>query len=169
MNIKKVLLITLTIVAIMASVSAVSAGWFDGLFGEEQHDNVIEIDNMTFNTTNITKFELTNQTEDEDGYRDGYMDENKTGYEVHIYNYSYANDITWNAIIQYYTDSQLGNLSSQTIDGVVVYTAVANTGDHVGEPRYVAYVQNDDLQTIVDFWSPDSNETAKMASTLKFE
>ena len=56
MDTKKVLLITLIAVAILASVSVVSAGMFDGLFGGQQQDNVIEIDNITFNTTNATNF-----------------------------------------------------------------------------------------------------------------
>ena len=49
MDVKKILLVALIAVAIVASVSAVSAGLFDGLFGgEEQKDNVIEIENIQF-------------------------------------------------------------------------------------------------------------------------
>ena len=169
MDIKKVLLITLIAVAFVASVSVVSAGWFDGLFGEGQQDNVVEIDNMTFNTTNATNFELYNQTEDEDGYSKWYRDENNTGYDVRIYNYSYVDDMAWNQIIQFYKDYQLGNSSSKTVDGVVVYDTAANGENDVGQQGYVAYVQNDDLKIFVYFASPDSNETAKMASTFKFE
>lgn len=157
MDIKKVLLITIIAVAIIASVSAVSAGWFDGLFGEQQKDNVIEIDNITFNTTNITKFELYNESE---GYR-WYMDENHTGYNVHIIYLDEFDDI--------FTTLQNENVPTQTINGIVVYTTTANTGEHAGEPRYVAYVQNKDWNAFVDVWSPDPNETAKMASTLKFK
>ena len=42
MNIKKILLISIIAVAIIASVSVVSAGLFDGWFGKEPQDNVIE-------------------------------------------------------------------------------------------------------------------------------
>lgn len=56
MDIKKVLLITLIAVAIILSVSAVSAGLFDGLMGGGQQDNIIEIDGMIFNTTNAADF-----------------------------------------------------------------------------------------------------------------
>lgn len=157
MNMKKVLLISLIVVAILASVSAVSAGLFDGLFGEEQKDNVIEIDNITFNTTNVTKFELYNES---NGFK-WYMDENKTGYNIHIINFDEYEGIA--------TTPQTENAPSQTVNGIVVFTKSANTGDHVGEPRYVAYIQNNDLNTLVDIWSPDPNETAKIASTLKFK
>lgn len=61
------------------------------------------------------------------------------------------------------------NQPTQTVNGVVLYVQTATSGEHVGEPRYVAFVQNNDLSVIVDFSSPDSNETAKMASTLKFK
>ena len=67
MNIKKILIISLIPLAVIVSVNAVSAGWFDGLFGEQQKDNVIEIDNITFNTTNVTKFELCNESMDING------------------------------------------------------------------------------------------------------
>lgn len=43
MDIKKILLITLIIVAILGSVSAVSAGLFDGWFGEEDIDKNITL------------------------------------------------------------------------------------------------------------------------------
>mgnify|MGYP006908842616 CR=1 FL=1 len=59
--------------------------------------------------------------------------------------------------------------ASETINGIVVYTTSANSGNHVGEPRYLAYVENIDLKTNVEFCTPDPNETAKMASTLKFK
>ena len=74
MNVKKILLISLIAVAVIVSVSAVSAGFFDGLFGEEQQDNVIEIENITFNTTNVTEFKLYNHTEDFGVYWNWYID-----------------------------------------------------------------------------------------------
>lgn len=157
MNIKKILIISLIALAVIVSVNAVSAGWFDGLFGEQQKDNVIEIDNITFNTTNVTKFELCNESI---GYK-WYMDENKTGYNVHIIDFDEYKGTT--------TTPSTDNSPSQTINGIVVFTKSANAGDHVGEPRYVAYIENKDLNTLIDVWSPDPNETAKMASTLKFK
>lgn len=168
MKVKKILLITLIAVAIIASVSAVSAGLFDGLFGEEQKDNVIEIDHISFNTTNVTKFKIYNQTEGYGGYHKHYMDENHTGYNVHIYNSSKGENIAWKDALKEFKGDSYDNIPSETINGVVVYTTSANIGEHVGEPRYKAYVENRDAKTIVEFWSPDANETAKMISTLKF-
>lgn len=157
MDTKKVLLISLIALAVIASVNAVSAGWFDGLFGEQQKDNVIEIDNITFNTTNVTKFELYNESS---GCK-LYLDENKTGYNVHIID---LDEYKGTALTP-----RTDNSPSQTINGIVVFTKSANAGDHVGEPRYVAYIENKDLNTLIDVWSPDPNETAKMALSLKFK
>jgi hypothetical protein len=169
MNMKRILMIALICIAVVASVSSASAGWLDGFFGQDQEDNIVEIDSITFNTTNLTGFELNGETDDEDGYYRWFADENKTGYNVHIYNYSYADDVTWNSIAQSYKTFQIGNSSPQTVDGIEVYTLNSTYRNSAGEPGYVAYVQNDDLHVIVDFLSKDPAETAKMASTLKFE
>ena len=170
MDIKKLLLISLIAVAILASVSIVSAGFLDGLFGEEQKDNVIEIDGITFNTTNVTKFNLTEETKGEYTDTYWYLDENDTGYNVHIFNATgkvTKSQFETTAMPAY--KERYDNQPTQTVNGVVIYTQTANSGDHVGEPRYAAFVQNNDLCVIVDFSSPDPNETAKMASTLKFK
>ena len=168
MNVKKILLISLLAVAIIASVSAVSAGLFDGLFGGNPQDNVIEMDNITFNTTNVTKFKLFNESKEDYGNYKWYVDENDTGYNVYIINCSDVDDSTFNEVAKLYEDNY-DNLPVQTINGIVVYTTSAKTGAHVGEPRYEAYIENNDLNTIIDIFSPDPNETAKMASTLKFK
>ena len=168
MNIKKILLVALIAVAIVVSVSAVSAGLFDGLMGGEQQDKIIEIDDITFNTTNVTKFNTYNESEEAGVRATWYMDENQTGYNVHIINASGLDDDTYYQLIDIYKDDY-NNQPSEVINGVVIYTMSANSGPYVGQPRYVAYVVNNDLKTIVDFGSPDANETAKMASTLKFK
>ena len=157
MNTKKVLLILLITVAVIASVSVVSAGFLDGLFGGQQKDNVIEIDNITFNTTNVTKFKLCNETNGDKWY----VDENDSGYNLHIINFNEFTGIT--------KTPQTENSPSQTVNGIVIYTSSSNSGAHVGEPRYKAYIENHDLKTLIWVSSPDANETAKMASTLKFK
>ena len=167
MDIKKVLLISLIAVAILASVSVVSAGFLDGLFGEEHEDNIIEIDHITFNATNVTSFKLESQTEQSGMYANWYVDENDTGHNLYIINCS-LDDSTYNAFVDNYKD-EYANSPSQTVNGVVVYTTSANTGDGVGQPRYDAYIENNDLNSIICFSTPDPNETAKMASTLKFK
>lgn len=168
MNFKKILLITLIVLAIVASVSAVSAGLFDGLFGGEQQDNVIEIENIKFNTTNVTSFKLLNETDISGVHASGYVDEKDTGYNVHIFNCSNIEGISFTDFVQSYL-VEFDNSPSQTINGSVIYTISADSGDHVGEPRYLAYVKNKDLQTLVEISSPDANETAKMVLSLKFE
>ena len=169
MDVKRILLITLIAVAVIVSVSAVSAGLFDGLFGEQQKDNVIEIDHISFNTTNVTKFKIYNKTKGDGGYYKWYMDENHTGFNVHIYNWSKSDNLDWGEALKWYKGDSYDNIPSETIDGIVVYTTTANVGDLVGEPRYKTYIENRDAKTIVELCTPDPNETAKMASTLKFK
>lgn len=166
MNMKRILLVFLIAVAIIASLSAVSAGLFDGLFGQAQ-DNVIEIDHITFNTTNVTKFKLFNRTEEEGVYCEWYIDENDTGYNVQIYNISAENETEYLEGLSLYLGT-FENLSSQNIDGVVVYNTTADAGEHIGDARYEAYVENRDLQTVINICTPNPDETVKIASTLKF-
>lgn len=169
MNRKKIVIISLIAIAVLGSVSAVSAGFLDGLFGEEKQDNVIELDNITFNTTNITKFKLLEGSEGEYTDTYWYVDENDTGYNVHVFNATGEVDETqFETIAMPAYKERYDNLPTQTVNGVVVYTMSSNSGDNVGEPRYAAFVQNNDLRVIVDFSSPDPNETAKMALSLKF-
>ena len=62
------MLVSLIAVAIAASLSAVSAGLLDDLMGgESSPENVVEIENITFNTTNATKFEYAG-TDENDGW-----------------------------------------------------------------------------------------------------
>jgi hypothetical protein len=56
MNVKKILLISLIAVAIVASLSAVNAGLLDDLMGGgSSQGNVVEIENITFNTSNANE------------------------------------------------------------------------------------------------------------------
>ena len=162
MDIKKILLVALIAVAIVASVSAVSAGLFDGLFGEEQKDNVNELDNIRFNTTNETDFEkFDNQSSK--GHNYYFSDKNKITAIIKDYNkiedaqQSKANTL------------KIKNDPTQIVNGVVIYAESVKTGKYIGEPRYGAIIENNDLNEDVIVWSPDPNETAKMALSLKFK
>ena len=170
MDIKKLVIISLIAVAVIASVSVVSAGLLDEILGGGQaQDNVIEIGNITFNSTNISGFKLHESGDDYGGYWEWYIDENDTGYNVNIFNCSNLDDLEFNeSLKEYELDTKNDSTSSETIDGIVVYTTAANEGDNIGDTRYVAYIVDNDLKTIVDICTPDPNETAKMASTLKF-
>lgn len=61
------------------------------------------------------------------------------------------------------------NYPYQNVNGIVVYTSSLTSGEDVGKPVYMTYIQNEDLDKVVVLSSPDINETAKMASTLKFK
>lgn len=171
MNVKKILLVALIAVAIVASVSAVSAGWFDGLFGEQQKDNVIEIDNITFNTTNATNFTHVKKYDDssEEVYNRTCYVNNEDGkqgrYTLYILQY-YDKDIAQLALNQF---KEQQKDSKSVIDGREVYLTSAQIGEYVGEPRYETFVYNADLNKIVVIYTPDANETVKISSTLKFK
>ena len=149
-------------------MSCVSAGLFDGLFGEKQQDNVVEIDHIKFNTTNETKFKLYNETNGTGWSAKHYIDENETGFNFWIYNCSGLDKSAWQSNLKTYKAEKYDNVPSETVNGVVIYTTSAGQGKHVGEPRYDAVVENHDLQSIVKFSSPNPNETAKMVLSIKF-
>lgn len=156
MDKKKIVIAALiVIIAILATFIA-----YQTLIPQEK-DIVINIDNITFNTTNGTDFKLYNQTS---GWKI-YGSDNCTGrYTVQIVDY---NKLEAAGLVK----AQVLNIKdypSQTVDGVVVYSDTAKIGDHVGEPRYVAIVENMNINTDVILTSPDPNETAKMALSLKF-
>lgn len=168
MDVKKILLISLIAVAIVASVSAVSAGLFDGLFGEEQKDNVIEIEDITFNTTNATDFVKTEDKSFYNGDIKAFYSDNGTGSSfVGIADFSKMNDDEISQLNQMLLE--LRKMPSQTIDGIIVYTQSGTTGDDVGKPLYNTVIRNDDIQKLVVLESADANETAKMALSLKFK
>lgn len=167
MDIKKVLLITLIVVAIIASVSAVSAGWFDGLFGGHQ-DNVIEIDNITFNTTNSTNFTHDEKYDSSDSFFEKkcyHNNENGSNGKNTINILQFYDNETYYSLLKQYKEEYD---TKSIIDGREVYLTSAAVGEYVGEPRYSTFVYNADLNKAVVIITPDANETVKIASTLKF-
>lgn len=151
---KIVIAVLIVIVAILATFIA-----YQTLSHHE--DNVINIENITFNTTNGTDFKVYNQSA---GWKQ-YVSDNCTGkYTVWIIDYD---EVEYPGL---YKEQMLQTkeLPSQTIDGVVVYTDSAKLGDYVGEPRYCVLIENMNTNTDVKLYSPDPNETAKMALSLKF-
>ena len=171
MKIKKILLISLIAVAMLASVSVVNAGFLDGLFsGSQQQDNVIKIEGITFNTTNATNFTHDNrfdQIENQFNHK-VYHNTEKNGKfgkcTIHIIQF-YQKDLYQNAMQEY----KKANDPVAIIDGIEIYLTSADTGEYVGEPRYEATIYNIDLDKSVRIVTPDANETAKMASSLKFK
>ena len=169
---KKRYFLIVGIILTILSVTVVSAGFFDGLMGgKEAQDNVIQIGNITFNTTNATNFthfkEHDNSSEGvyETTYYANTEDGGKQGkYTVAIIQY-YDGDTAKQAL-NYFKQQEEG--SKSVIDGREVYLTSASVGKYVGEPRYETLIYNADLNQIVTIFSPDANETVKMASTLKF-
>ena len=168
MNVKRIIIVSLIILALLSSVTVVSAGFLEDLFGVQHKDNVVEIENIKFNTTNVTSFKLLNESNISGAHARGYVDENDTGYNVHIINCSGLDKATFSEFVRSYL-TEFDNSPSQTIDGAVIYTVSADSGSHVGQPRYLAYVQNKDLKTLVEISSPDANETSKMIRSLTFK
>lgn len=162
MNVKKILLITLIAVAVVASFSAVSAGLLDTLTDEGSPSNVIEIENITFNTTNATVFKYIGV--DNEGWSD-YVSKDRTRL-FSIVNDSGLNDSQYEFEIDELKGYLAANMTAQEVNGVDVYTFNELEND---TELYVAYVINDDLKSLVQFSSEDANETAYMASTLEFK
>lgn len=162
MNVKKILLITLIAVAVVASFSAVSAGLLDTLTDEGSPSNVIEIENITFNTTNATVFKYIGV--DNEGWSD-YVSKDRTRL-FSIVNDSGLNDSQYEFEIDELKGYLAANMTAQKVNGVDVYTFNELEND---TELYVAYVINDDLKSLVQFSSEDANETAYMASTLEFK
>lgn len=169
MDIKKLLIIALVAVAVLSSVATASAGLFDGFMTQGNGDNVVDIGPVTFNTTNVTVFKFNDTYHDEEfgANFSTYMDDGDACYTINILNGSVLNDSQFQDMYDDYK-SWLEDNSSQTIDDVVVYTSSANVGEYKGETRYVASVLNEDLKIFVDISTPDANETAKIAKSLKF-
>ncbi len=171
MNIKKILIISLIALAVIASVSAVSAGWFDGLFGEQQKDNVVELDDMTFNTTNATNFnKFVKPSEDENLKITIY---NGTGnYILVSFDYSeyYKIDNSSDELMMKGILDGMKDTPYQVVNGIVIYPSapVYHNESNIRQ-MFTASVQDTESHKIIMLSSPDPNETSKMASTLKFK
>lgn len=156
-----IILIIITVFVCLASVYSSNP--------QEKPDNIVRVANIEFNTTsdsNITQFQLYNHTDYDDGsYEEQYVDQNFTGYNVFIWNLSTADDFDnfTNHVKKGHDDKPF-----ETIHGIVVYTVSAGQGEHAGEPRYESYIVDPHFKTIVQFSTPDQNETVKIASSLKF-
>ena len=164
MDVKKILMISLIAVAVVASFSAVSAGLLDSLNAEGSSDNVVEIENITFNTTNATKFEYLEI--DEDGWL-VYVSEDLEHYCA-IVNDSDMNDSQYAAEIKELKDELAANGTVQKINGVDVYSYNGDVENDT-EMFYSTFVIDDDLKFVVEFDSVNPDEAAKMASTFKFK
>ncbi|WP_298525318.1 hypothetical protein [uncultured Methanobrevibacter sp.] len=164
MDVKKILLISLIAVAIVASLSAVSAGLLDDLMGGgSSPENVVEIENITFNTTNATKFEYAGIDEN-----DGWVIYMSDSVRLGILNYTDLNDTQLNFEMKELKDYLAANFTVQKVNGVDVYTYLNETGGNDTQTKYYTFVIDEDYKSVVEFISYDQDEAVKMASTLKF-
>ena len=158
----------MVIVGIIAVIAIIISGVYLTQIKNVNHvDATIEIENIKFNVTNGTEFKLTvdNSTDSMNGKTYVADNLNETGYNVNIMTGSNSQNFN---LIKTQLKNQFSNIPVQDINGTVVYTTTANNGDLVGQTRYVAIIENADLNTVVVLWSNNPNETVKMAKTLKF-
>ena len=158
---KIIIIVLIAIIAIFACLIAST------LISQGNQDNIITVDGITFNTTNATDFMKKGEKNETYYHIDYYSSENGTGKSyVNILDFSQFSDSQNNLF-----DNMLNshkNAPSQTINGIIVYTESVTTGEDVGAPVYVSFIKNNDLKKLVIVGSRDANETAKMASSLKF-
>ena len=149
------------LVIVVLSVLILISGYFLVTYHQEYRHQSYDLGIITLNTTNTTN--LT-------------CEENETGF-LRYGDYSGKYTIT---IISYdnMSDSKASeykrrvsndkNKPSRDVDGIVVYTTTANIGDYVGETRYGAMIENNDLNVVVDICTPDINETVYIAKNTRF-
>ena len=154
MDTKKIIILVLVVaVAAVACLMAFTSG------PSGTGDNVVELDGISFNTTNATDFVKTNERNDSAYNMSYYTSCNGTG-ECYV-NVLKFNDGTMK-------DSVLNahkNFPSENVNDAVVYTESGSTGEDVSEVMYISIVEGDE---VVIVGSPDAGETAKMASTMRF-
>ncbi|WP_298524688.1 hypothetical protein [uncultured Methanobrevibacter sp.] len=155
MDIKKIKIIGIaTVIAIIALSAAYAA-----------QDNVIEIENIKFNTTNITEFTFYSEDsyDNDTGIMTTYCGgENNESY-ITIYNESKMNQSGYKTSIEEFM-AEFENLTTQTVDEIQIYENETEDG-----MMYYTVIDNDDLQTSVFIECKELNETVKIASTLEFK
>lgn len=162
MDMKQIFIITIAVViAIIACSAAYSA---------QQQDNVIEIDNMQFNASNVTKFIFFNNLDEDENVRASYyFDEDDSGYTLCILNCSEMNESDFDETYSGWLDEETNeSTSTYKIDGIDIYSVTANQGNNVGDARFSAYKQFKDMKAALYVSTPDANETAKIISTFEF-
>lgn len=158
----KIILSILIIISVFACLTSVYCS-------NPQTDNIVRVGNIEFNTTidsHITQFELYNRTEYDDGtYYEQYVDENFTGYNIFIWNISTGDD--WDNFTDF-IEKQYVDKPSESVNGIMIYNITSGQGEHAGEPRFESFIVNNDHKTIVEFSTPNKDETVKLASSLRF-
>ena len=94
-----------------------------------------------------------------------YWDHNRT--DVSVMDFNNENDSAYNYGL-FLAIGIIKGYPSQTIDDVIIYNSTATKGDHVGEIRYIAILENSDKNITVEFSSPSVDETIKLYKSFEF-
>lgn len=154
MDTKKIIILVLVVV--VAAVACLMA-FTSGPGGPS--DNVVELDGISFNTTNATDFVKTNERNDSTYNMSYYASGNGTG-ECYVNVLKFNDEALKNSVLNAHK-----NFPSESVNGVVVYTESGSTGEDVSDVMYVSIVEGDE---VVIVGCPDAGETAKIASTMRF-
>ena len=154
MDTKKIIILVLVVV--VAAVACLMA-FTSGAGGPG--DNVVEIDGISFNTTNATDFVKTNERNDSAYNMSYYASGNGTG-ACYVNVLKFNDEALKNSVLNAHK-----NFPSESVNGVVVYTESGSTGEDVSDVMYVSIVEGDE---VVIVGCPDAGETAKIASSIIF-
>lgn len=58
---------------------------------------------------------------------------------------------------------------SSVIDNVLIYNSTANVGEYVGEPRFIAIIDNNDKNLQIQIVTPEVEDTVQIANSFQFK
>ncbi len=122
---------------------------------------VVDVGVGTFNCSSDLNFTL-NKT---DGPLKEYTADNGR-YTVKVFNLSQGS--------YYYNyglslaNKEINTYPSSVIDNVLIYNSTANVGEYVGEPRFIARIDNNDQNLQIQITTPDVDDTIQIAKTFQF-
>lgn len=152
---RNIIIITLIIVII-----AISSLICYSIFTSEPV-KVVNVGVGTFNCSNDLNFTL-NETS---GPLNEYTADNGR-YTVKVFNLSQGN-YYYNYGISL-ANEEIKKYPSSVIDNVLIYNSTANVGEYIGEPRFIAIIDNYDENLQIQITTPEVEETVQIASSFKF-
>lgn len=154
---KKNIIIIVLIIIIIAIIGVICYSMFT-----TEPVKVVDVGVGTFNCSNELNFTL-NKT---DGPFKEYIADNGR-YTVKVFNlsqgsyyYNYGLSLANNEIKTY---------PSSVIDNVLIYNSTANVGEYVGEPRFIAIIDNNDKNLQIQIVTPEVKDTVQIANSFQFK
>ena len=151
---------TILIIALIILIIAVSGFIYYFMFMTEPV-KVVNVGVGTFNCSDELNFTL-NKT---DGPLNEYTADNGR-YTVKVFNlsqgsyyYNYGLDLA---------NEKINTYPSSVIDDVLVYNSTANIGQYVGEPRFIAIIDNNDKNLQIQIVTPNVDDTVQIAKSFQF-